>query len=113
MRFSASAPASLPVIEPRRPPTHTVTVMSTSSDRPLVVMLLSANRACDSIAFCSDTIASSAPALFACASTVSQIFRAASRVSMTGPVPRTLVLNLRAEPSCKTPAVNLRVEPLW
>ena len=46
---------------PRRPPTHTVTVMSRSSERPLVVMLLSAKRACDSMPFCSDTMASSAP----------------------------------------------------
>ena len=83
-RFSAIAPESLPVTEPRRRPTHTVAVMSRSSDRPLVVMRLSAKRACDSTELCRETAASSAPAVLACASTVSQIFNASSRVSITG-----------------------------
>ena len=54
-------------------------------DRPLVVMRLSANRACDSIELFSETLASSAPAAFACASTVSQILSASSRVSIRVP----------------------------
>ena len=83
--FSASALESLPVAAPRRRSTHTVAVTPTSSARPLVVMRLSANRACDSTVLCTETLASSAPAAFACFSTVSPMASASSRVSITRP----------------------------
>ena len=65
------------------PPTQTVAVMSRSSDRPLVVTRLSANRACDSTELSSVAIASSAPAALAWPSTVSQMSRASLRVNIS------------------------------
>ncbi len=97
MRFNASALVSLPMIDPRRRPTQTVAVMSRSSERPLVVIRLSANRACDSAALVSDTTASSAPAALAWASAVSQMASASSRVNIsTAAVFRTVTLRKRA-----------------
>ena len=77
--FTAAGLVSLPVATPRRCPTHTVAVTVTLSERPLVVMRLSANRACDAWALCTLTMASSAPAAFAWPSRVSQVASASSR----------------------------------
>ena len=89
--------ASLPVMVPRRPPTHTVTVMSeilrASAGGDAVVGKARVRFDRGSAA----TPGISAPAVFACASTVSQIFRAASRVSITAPpCSSTVMLRKRA-----------------